>query len=318
MNTNYPLSDFDMTEYQLGPVSYVDQSYFDIVKRIMLEGEDEQDNRTHIPTRFVIGHYMQLPVHSQFPLLTTKRVFWKAAFAEMIGFIRGYNSAADFRKLGCNVWNKNANENQQWLQNPYRKGEDHLGRIYGVQWRDWNSGTRSIDQLQKVIDDLSRDCDDRREIITAWNPGEIDLMALPPCHMTMVFSLSKQKTRVNLFVLIRSNDVFLGMPFNIAQYAFLLHLVSKMTGKQVGDLHYYANNVHIYHSHFSQIHTQMSRIPTYNVPTLSFHREYDEMNMKQWYEFIMQYAPDEIGKIDQWVSIDNYDPHPPIKAEMAV
>lgn len=298
--------------------SHVDREYLALLDRIINLGEDEQDNRTSIPTRFLIGNYLRLPLHSQFPLLTTKKVFWKAAFAEMIGFIRGYDNAADFRALGCNVWNQNANDNKQWLQNSHRKGEDDLGRIYGVQWRDWYRPIGHIDQFNKVIDDLSQDKDDRREIVTAWNPGEIEMMALPPCHMTMIFSLSHNKTRVNLFTLLRSNDVLLGMPFNLAQYGFLLHLVAKMTGKKVGYLHYYANNVHLYSNHLVQARTQMMREPRTEIPTISFHKNKEMNTQSLWKRFVLESPPEEISSFDDWLSINDYHPHPPIKAEMAV
>jgi len=286
-----------------------DEQYIDLLKELLRDGE-WSSNRTGINTLFKIGHYMGIDCEHEFPLLTTKRVYWKSAFAEILGFIRGYDSAKDFRSIGCKVWDQNANENDQWLNNPNRNGTDSLGRIYGVQWRRWYDPqtNQSIDQLKKVVDDLSNGIDDRREIITAWNPAELDLMALPPCHFTMIFSLSENKSKLNLSLIIRSNDVFLGNPFNIAQYAFLLNVIAKITKKRVGVLHYFCSNVHIYRNHLDQVKEQLTRSPKGNRPWINISNKVDSL------EFLEN--TDE--PIENWANVINYDPHPPIKASMAV
>jgi thymidylate synthase len=297
-----------------------DEQYIDLAKNILENGE-ESGNRTGVNTLFKIGHEFVLDCSDSFPLLTTKRVFWKTAFAEMLGFIRGYTDASDFRKIGCSVWDKDANENQDWLKSGFRLGKDDCGRIYGKNWRQWYVGRNSlyIDQLQMVVDDLSKRIDNRREIVTAWNPGEMEffdyshnriepsMMSLPPCHMTMVFSLVNQKTTLDLFVLQRSWDLFLGNPFNIAQYAFLLHLIAHLTGLKVGTLRYYGVNVHIYIPHIPLLNEQISRNPKEQKPQIAF---------KYLPRSLSDLEKEPFDKISDWVEILNYDPHPAIKGEM--
>ena len=296
-------------------MKHIDDLYSDLVQSILEEGE-WSENRTGIRTLFKIGHYMKIDCSEYFPLLTTKRVYWKSAFSEMLGFIRGYDNAAEFRKLGCKVWDQNANENKEWLENPYRTGQDDLGQIYGVQWRYWYDEVNKthIDQLQKVITDLSNGVDNRREIITAWNPSRLTQMALPPCHYTMIFSLTNNKTTLDLSLFIRSNDVFLGNPYNISQYAFLLHLMARITNKKVGNLHYHSTNVHIYENHMNQIREQISRTPKIQKPQIHFHGAAKRLSGDDLFEFI---ETTDIP-LDNWVQIIGYDPHPAIKAPMAV
>ena len=287
----------------------IDDEYKKLVTNVLANGE-WSENRTGIRTKFVIGHHLSVDCGESFPLLTTKRVFYKSAFAEMLGFIRGYTSAADFRKIGCNVWDANANENAEWLNNPNRYGEDDMGLVYGYQWRSGflNDDAYPINQLHGVIEKLSNDIDDRRLIVTAWNPEDFPSMCLLPCHYSMQFSLTKQKTTLNLAVNQRSWDVFLGAPFNIAQYAFLLHLIAKMTNKEVGRLHFFANNVHVYENHMDQIKEQMSRVPVKQKPVIQVNPEIDNIS----------YLEDESIGVDDLVEIKNYHPHPAIKATMAV
>lgn len=288
-----------------------DVVYSDILRDVLANGE-LQSNRTGIDTLFKIGKYFELEVASQFPLLTTKKIYWKSAFAEMIGFILGYSNASDFRRIGCNVWNQNANENQQWLNNPARLGPDDLGAIYGVQWRSWATlgQSKCIDQLELVVNDLKNGIDNRREIVTAWNPGELDIMALPPCHMTMIFSLVKESTTVDLFVLVRSNDVFLGMPFNVAQYAFLLHLIAQITNKTPGTLRYYANNVHIYQTHLDVARAQSLRMPMQQKPRIEINSDIRSL---------VDLDIDVQNKlITDVVTVHDYVCHPPLLASMAV
>jgi len=258
-----------------------DYHYNTLVHRVLDEGV-RFETRTGIDTLAVNGAYMSFDLEKdKFPILTTKKVAWKSAFAEMIGFLNGFDSAAQFRELGCTVWDANANENEEWLGNPARKGRDDLGRIYGVQWRQWMRGVqplwerRTVDQLRQVYQDLSSGRDNRREIILAWNPGELDQMALPPCHCFMQFGLIG--ARLNLGVWIRSNDIGLGMPFNISQYAMLLQAMAQITGWAPGTLHYFAFNAHIYVNHIPALREQMSRV-SWPAPTLQIHPDIETLN----------------------------------------
>ncbi|WP_438970737.1 thymidylate synthase, partial [Methylophaga sp.] len=167
------------------------RQYLDLCQRIIDQGEWVENERTGKRCLTVINADLEYDVAAnQFPLITTRKSYWKAAIAEMLGYLRGYNNAADFRAIGCKTWNANANENQDWLNNPHRKGEDDMGRVYGVQGRRWQKpdGT-SLDQLQKIAEHLAQGIDDRGEILTFYNPGEFDLGCLRPCMHTHTFSV---------------------------------------------------------------------------------------------------------------------------------
>ena len=293
---------------------------YTILANDILETGEWSNNRTGVRTKFKIGKLLEFDLSKEFPILTTKYVYWRSAISEMVGFIRGYDNAADFRNIGCNVWNQNANENKEWLKNPNRKGTDDLGRIYGVQWREWDAGLltqtsentfeidQPVDQLKMVVDDLSKDIDNRREIVTAWNPGEMSIMALPPCHMTMIFSLVEEKTKVDLFVVIRSSDVGLGLPFNTAQYAFLLNFIARITNKKVGTLRIYLNNVHIYENHIDGIKEQLKRMPLICNPKLDLS---DDLSSLEALETTSK-------PIQDLIHLNDYEYHPAIKLPMAV
>ena len=289
-----------------------DEYYLSLIKDLINTGE-RSSNRTGIDTLYKLGLYMEIDMQKGFPLLTTKKIAWKAAFGEMLGFIRGYTNAKQFRSLGCRVWDQNANENIDWLNNIYRIGTDDLGLIYGYQWRNWNKiGTSltdisNIDQLNLVYNDLKNNIDNRREIITAWNPGLLHKMALPPCHMTMQFGLRENNTVLDLFLYIRSNDVGLGMPFNVAQYSWLLHLMAKITGHTPGKLLYYAFNYHIYVNHIDALLSQLTR-DCRQSPQIEINSIVDSLEFLETTEL----------PIDQWTFIHNYEPHPLIKMLMAV
>ena len=158
------------------------QTYLNLLKHIVNHGS-VQRNRTGIDTIRIPTAMMSFDMADGYPLVTTRKMFTKGILGELIGFIRGYDNAADFRKLGCNLWNQNANENKQWLANPHRKGEDDLGRIYGVQWRNWQAPDgQVIDQLANAVNDVIHNPESRRIIVDAWNPADINKCALPPCH----------------------------------------------------------------------------------------------------------------------------------------
>jgi len=182
---------------------------------------------------------------NQFPLVTTRKSFWKAAVAELLGYIRGYDNAEDFRILGTKTWDANANQNDAWLNNPHRKGPDDMGRVYGVQGRTWAKPDGGhVDQLQKIVDDLSRGKDDRGEILSFYNPGEFHLGCLRPCMYSHHFSLLGETLYLNSTQ--RSCDVPLGLNFNMVQVYVFLALMAQITGKKAGKAYHKIVNAHIY------------------------------------------------------------------------
>ena len=288
---------------------HVDNQYQLLLNQIVTTGE-YSDNRTGIPTVFKIGAYLTADCSdNEIPILTTKKVAYRSAFAEMVGFLTLQDNANQFDRLGTPVWNKNANENMDWLNNPHRKHNGDLGRIYGVQWRSWNN---QIDQLNNVINDLKNNQDNRREIVIGWNPTELDQMALPPCHMMMQWNLVEQKSKLDLTVYQRSWDMFLGAPFNLAQYGFLLHLIAQITNKQPGTLHYMANNVHVYNNHLDQTEILLARHPQIQKPRIELNPDIHSL------EDLDHMIESNDWNTDQLAIVHDYYPHPAIKATMAV
>ncbi len=240
------------------------KQYLDMCRKA-LNGQ-WKNNRTGIPTIGYIGDFCKYDMADGFPVVTTKKFWFRSCIAEFLGFLRGYDNAADFRKLGTKVWDANANRNETWLANPNRKGEDDMGRVYGVQARDWameisdEVGPIFFDQLKSVIDDLSKGIDNRREIITHWNPGEMDRMSLPPCHLLYQFGI--QGDRLCLSMYQRSCDLPLGVPFDIVGYAWLLHVVARITGLKPGVFNHYLHDIHIYENQVDQMQNiQLLREP---------------------------------------------------------
>ena len=222
------------------------QQYLELCRRIIEQGEWVENERTGKRCLTVINADLEYDVeNNQFPLVTTRKSYWKAAIAEMLGYLRGYDNAAQFRALGCNTWNANANENKVWLHNPYRKGEDDMGRVYGVQGRSWaTTDGKHIDQLRKVVNNLSQGIDDRGEIVTFYNPGEFHMGCLRPCMHTHQFSLLGGKLYLNSIQ--RSADVPLGVNFNQCQVFVLLALMAQITGHKPGRAYHKLINAHIY------------------------------------------------------------------------
>ncbi|WGL98792.1 thymidylate synthase [Arsenophonus sp. aPb] len=244
------------------------KQYLDLCQRIIDEGQWIENKRTGVRCLTIINADLEYDVaNNQFPLITTRKSFYKAAIAELLGYLRGYSSAAQFRDIGCNTWNANANENQAWLNNPNRKGEDDMGRVYGVQGRSWQrpDGTY-LDQLQKVISNLSVGIDDRAEIITFYNPGEFELGCLRPCMHTHTFSLLADTLYLTSYQ--RSCDVPLGLNFNQIQCFVLLALVAQITGHKPGKVYHKIVNAHIYENQLSIMRDiQLKRAP-YSLPQL--------------------------------------------------
>lgn len=280
-------------------------AYLELCKRIISEGEWVYNSRTGKRCLTVINADFEYDVSDhQLPVLTTKKVAWKPAIAEMLGYLRGYTSAAQFRALGCNTWNANANENAAWLTNPYREGVDHLGRCYGAQGRDWrNPENKSIDQLRMVYEDLRNGIDNRSEIVTFWNPGERDRACLNACMHTHTFSILNGKLYLTSYQ--RSDDVPLGHAFNQIQVAWLLIVMAQITGLKPAKAFHKIVNAHIYEDQLPGIQSQLEREPR-DAPHLRVNP-----NIRT------------LEDLETWVTLDDfelvgYDPHPPIKFPFAV
>ncbi|MBM88915.1 MAG: thymidylate synthase [Gammaproteobacteria bacterium] len=238
------------------------KQYLALCQRIIEEGTWTQNKRTGKKCLTVIDADLTYDVASnKFPIVTTRRSFWKAAIAEFLGYLRGYDNAADFRVLGAKTWDANANENKAWLDNPARKGEDDLGRVYGVQGRRWQKPDGStLDQLRKLVDDLSSGLDDRAEILTFYNPGEFELGCLRPCMHTHTFSLLGDTLFLTSYQ--RSCDVPLGLNFNQIQVFAFLALMAQITGNKPGKAFHKIVNAHIYEDQLELMRdVQLSREP---------------------------------------------------------
>jgi len=271
--------------------------YLKALKFIMDSGVERMD-RTGIGTKAVFGLQMRYDMADGFPAMTTKKLAFEAVKAELLWFISGSSDVKDLNNLGCHIWDANAFADY-WK--PKAKFEGDVGRIYGVQWRGWKASAsdKTIDQLSGVINRIKKNPYDRRLIVTAWNPGELEEMALPPCHMFFQFFVADGKLSVQMYQ--RSCDMFLGVPFNIASYSLLLHMVAQVTELKPGEFVHTLGDAHIYLNHFDQVKTQLERSP-YPLPRLWLNPEIKNID-----DFRME----DIKLID-------YKFHPAIKAPMAV
>lgn len=255
---------------------YFDAEYFNLCETVIKNGRWQINDRTGKACLTYIGASMKFDMEDTdcFPLLTTKKMAYKPLIAELLGFVRGLDNAKDFRDLGCRIWDANANESKDWIENPNRKGVDDLGRIYGVQARDWRAVNykqydsytitndkkyETIDQLANVIDKIVKRLDDRRLIVSHWNPGELSMMSLPPCHLLYQFSIVGDVLHLCLYQ--RSADIPLGVPFNIASYALLLKMIAKITGLKCGTFTHFIANAHIYEDQLDLLYKQLERTP---------------------------------------------------------
>ncbi len=236
--------------------------YLSLCQRIIDHGVWVSNQRTGKKCLTLINADMTYDVaNKQFPIITTRKSYWKAAIAELLGYLRGYDNAADFRALGTKSWDANANENAAWLNNPVRKGPDDMGRVYGVQGRAWRKPDGTVlDQLQKIISNLQKGEDDRGEILTFYNPGEFNLGCLRPCMHTHNFSLLGDTLYLTSYQ--RSCDVPLGLNFNQIQVFTLLALVAQITGKTPGLAYHKIVNTHIYEDQLDLMRSvQLKRDP---------------------------------------------------------
>ena len=281
------------------------KNYNSLLKEIMETGID-RDGRNG-KTRGLFTKQLRFKMADGFPATTTKELAFWAVADELLWFMSGSNDNKILERLGCKIWTANANADY-WK--PKAKFEGDLGRVYGVQWRDWRKpDCGKVDQLKDVIERIKKDPNDRRLIVTAWNPGELQEMALPPCHMMFQFYVANGKLSIHMFQ--RSCDMFLGVPFNIASYALLLHIVAQMTGLIPDELILTLGDVHIYHDHFDAVAEQLKREPM-PLPQLWLNPEIktlEDININKLK------VPSDIFK---YVKLQNYQHHPPIKAKMAV
>ena len=278
-------------------------NYLELCKRILETGTLSED-RTGVGTLSLFGEQLRFDLRDGFPAITTKKLAWRSVVAELIWFIEG---SCDERRLAeiqfgtrdqskKTIWTANATADY-WL--PKARFDGDLGRVYGVQWRHWKAPfNQTTDQLEELIKGLKNDPNSRRHIISAWNPGELHLMALPPCHAFMQFYLRNNTLSCQMYQ--RSADVFLGVPFNIASYALLTHLVAGEIGADVGELILTFGDVHIYKNHVDAVEEQLTRKP-YDFPSL------DITNVNSLYSVTVDDC-----------KLVNYQSHATIKADMAV
>lgn len=323
------------------------KQYLDLV-RTVLDSGTWQENRTGIRTISIPGAMLRFDLQKDgFPAITTKRLAFKSVIGELIGFLRATRSAAEFRALGCKVWDQNANENAEWLNNPYRLGEDDLGPVYGVQWRQWpayklldadhklqiqdaqkrgfrlisavnDEGVdkvlmyKAIDQLRDCLDTIINNPGSRRILFHGWNCADLDAIALPACHLLYQFLPNQTTKEISLCLYIRSNDIGLGTPFNLAEAAALLHVVGRLTGYKPKWFTYFIGDAHIYENHLDMLNEQMTRAP-YAAPKLVLSDRIPD------YAVTGKYEPEWLEKLEPSdFSLENYEHHAPLSAPMAV
>lgn len=282
------------------------KQYIELCQRVIDEGVWVKNTRTGKRCLTVINADFEYDLsEGVLPILTTKKLYWKPAIAEMLGYLRGYQSAAQFREIGCNTWNANANENKAWLDNPHRIGTDDMGRCYGVQGRGWRSPEgKVVDQLQNVYDDLSLGVDNRSEIMTFMNPGERDRACLNSCMHTHTFSILDGRLYLTSYQ--RSDDLALGHGFNQVQVGWLLLVMAQITGLKPGKAFHKIVNAHIYEDQLETLRdVQLIRDPL-PLPKLLINPDIKAL-----------------GDLESWVTIDdfhldNYEHHPAIKYEFSV
>nr|WP_299596621.1 thymidylate synthase [Sphingomonas bacterium] len=263
------------------------QAYLDLVRRILDEGVAQED-RTGTGTLSVFGHQMRFDLARGFPLLTTKKLHLRSIVIELLWFLRGDTNVAWLRENRVTIWD-------EWAD-----AAGDLGPVYGKQWRDWEgAGGVHVDQIAALIDRINRDPASRRQIVSAWNPAEIDRMALAPCHC--LFQTHVANGRLSLQLYQRSCDVFLGVPFNIASYALLTHLLADQCGLEVGDFVWTGGDCHLYRNHLDQARTLLEREPR-ELPRLTIRRRAPSIDAYAYEDF----------------AIEGYDPHPHISAPVAI
>jgi thymidylate synthase len=263
------------------------KQYHDLLRHVMETGTVKSD-RTGTGTKSVFGYQMRFDLSEGFPVVTTKKLHLRSIIHELLWFLKGDSNIKYLKENGVSIWDEWADEN----------GE--LGPVYGVQWRSWPTADgKQIDQIQKLVDSIKKNPDSRRHIVNAWNVAEVDNMALPPCHTMFQFYVADGKLSCQLYQ--RSADIFLGVPFNIASYALLTMMLAQVCNLEPGDFVHTLGDAHIYSNHFDQVELQLSR-DFRPLPTMRINPE-----VKNIFEF----------KYEDFELL-NYDPHPGIKAPIAV
>lgn len=262
------------------------KQYINLLKEILEDGEEKED-RTGTGTKSIFGHQMKFDLSKGFPLLTTKKLHLKSVIYELLWFLRGDTNIKFLSDNKVRIWDEWADENGD------------LGPVYGKQWRQWQAGDKTIDQITQAIEQIKNNPSSRRIIVSAWNVAQLDDMALMPCHILFQFYVSNGRLSCQMYQ--RSADVFLGVPFNIASYALLTMMMAQVTGLQAGIFVHTIGDAHIYNNHMEQVKTQVQRelreLPTMNI----------NPKVKDIFEF--QY---------QDFTLENYNPHPHIKGKVAV
>ena len=263
------------------------QQYLALMRHVRDTGT-VKDDRTGTGTKSVFGHQMRFDLGEGFPLLTTKKLHVKSIVHELLWFLRGESNIASLKQAGVSIWDEWADE------------DGELGPVYGVQWRSWPAADgRTIDQISEVVDAIKRNPDSRRLIVVAWNVGEVEKMALPPCHCLFQFYVAEGRLSCQLYQ--RSADVFLGVPFNIASYALLTMMVAQVTGLEPGEFIHTFGDAHLYLNHLQQVETQLAREPR-PLPRMRLNPEVTDIFGFRFEDF----------------TLEGYDPHPHISAPVAV
>jgi thymidylate synthase len=263
------------------------RQYLDLQQRILDEGVPKGD-RTGTGTRSVFGHQMRFDLAKGFPLVTTKKLHIKSIVYELLWFLRGETNVRYLKEHGVSIWN-------EWAD-----GDGELGPVYGHQWRSWpGRGGESIDQIENVIEQIKRNPDSRRLVVSAWNVADVPEMALPPCHLLFQFYVAEGRLSCQMYQ--RSADVFLGVPFNIASYALLTMMVAQVTGLEPGDFVHTLGDAHLYDNHIEQARLQLSR-ELRPLPAMRIDRA-----VRSIFDFEFEHF-----------RLENYEPHPHISAPVAV
>ena len=294
-------------------INHSEEEYLNALKTILEQGENRPD-RTGVGTKSIFGLQMKFDLSEGFPAITTKKLAWKSVVSELLWFIEGSGDENRLREIlhgdrysnKKTIWTDNAQANY-WVNRRMKKYPGDLGRIYGVQWRRWRKPLVRInkvvlqnhDQLIELVNGIKDDPYSRRHIITAWNPGELDLMSLPPCHMMSQFYVSNGQLSCQMYQ--RSADMFLGIPFNIASYALFTHMLAQVCNLEVGQLIITLGDAHIYQNHIDQVTEQLTRV-AFPMPKLKLNEDIS---------VVTDFSMDDIELV-------NYQSHETIKAPMAV